>query len=50
MCRDRAKKVHPTITNKIVKLKNKLDEINNNPLVLEDNKMLESLATKTEIL
>ena len=50
MCRSYAKKIHPTITNKIAGLKKRLAEVNNNPLVSEDDKMLESIVVKTEIL
>lgn len=50
LCRKKAKKMHPTILNKIEKLKNHLNAINNDPLVPEEDKMLESLVTKTEIL
>ena len=50
MCRTHAKKIHPTITNKIEKLKKRLNEVNNNQLIPEDDKMLESIVVKTEIL
>lgn len=44
------KKVHPTITNKIEKLKKKLAQTLNNKSTTEEDKMLESLVIKTEIL
>ena len=50
LCQKKAKKMHPTILNKIEKLKDRLNAINNNPLVPEEDKMLESLVTKTKIL
>jgi hypothetical protein len=50
MCRDREKRARPTITNKIDKLKRKLDSVNNDPLNSEENKMLSSMEIKTEIL
>ena len=50
LCQKKAKKMHPTILNKIEKLKDRLNTINNNPLVPEEDKMLESLVMKTEIL
>jgi len=50
MCRTHAKKIHPTITNKIEKLKKRLNTVNNDPLIPEDDKMLESIVVKTEIL
>ena len=50
MCRTHAKRIHPTITNKIEKLKGKLNAINNDPLLPEDDKMLDSLIVRTEIL
>ena len=50
LCRQNAKRIHPTITNKIEKLKAKLHEVNNDPLVPEEDKMLDSLVIRTEIL
>ena len=49
-CRNHAKRIHPTITNKIEKLRQRLGEINNNDMILEDDRMLESIVIKTEIL
>ena len=49
-CRNHAKVIHPTITNKIEKLKKRLTEINNNENIPEDDRMLESIVVKTEIL
>jgi exonuclease III len=37
MCRDREKRARPTITNKIDKLKRRLDSVNNDPLNSEEN-------------
>ena len=48
--RANAKKVHPSILGKIEKLKSGLSSVNNDPLVSEEDKMLESLVIKTEIL
>lgn len=50
LCRSRAKKIHPTIMNKIKKQKDKLDTILNDPLVPEEDRMLESITIKTNIL
>ena len=50
MCRDREKRARPTITNKIDKLKRRLDSVNNDPLNSEESKMLSSMEIKTEIL
>ena len=50
LCRSQAKVTHPTITNKIEKLKRRLNAVNNNEFVPEDDKMLESIVIKTEIL
>ena len=50
LCRSQAEVTHPTITNKIEKLKRRLNAVNNNEFVPEDNKMLESIVIKTEIL
>ena len=49
-CRARARVIHPTITNKIEKLKTRLNFINNDPLTQEEDKMLESIVIKTEML
>jgi exonuclease III len=49
-CRNRAKVLHPTIKSKIEKLKSRLDSVNNNPHIQEDDKMLESIVIKTEML
>jgi hypothetical protein len=38
------------ITNKIEKLKTRLDSVNNNESIPDDDKMLESIVIKTEIL
>lgn len=50
LCRAHARVIHLTIKNKISKLKKRLDEANNNPLISKDNKMLKSLVIKTKIL
>ena len=50
ICRTHAKVIHPTITNKIEKLKRKLNEVNNNTQIDDDDKLLESIVIKTEIL
>ena len=50
LCRNKAKVVHPTITNKIDKLRKRLDLVNNNENIPEDDRMLESIVVKTEIL
>ena len=50
LCRHQVKKIHPMITNKIEKLKGKLLEVNNDPHIPEEDKMLDSLVIKTEIL
>ena len=50
ICRSHAKKIHPTITNKIEKLKKQLAQVHNNDQTTEEDKMLESLVIKTEIL
>ena len=49
-CRTCAKVVHPTILNKIEKLKNRLNEVNNNTTTPEDDRMLESIVIKMEML
>ena len=50
VCRTQAKVMHPTITSKIQKLKIRLDNVNNDPLTQEEDKMLESIVIKTEML
>ena len=50
LCRAHARRIHPTITNKIKKQKAKLDAILNDPLIPDDDKMLESITIKTNIL
>ena len=50
ICRLHAKKIHPTITNKIEKLKKQLAQVHNNGQTTEEDKMLESLIIKSEIL
>ena len=49
-CRARVRVIHPTITNKIEKLKKRLNAVNNDPLTQEEDKMLESIVIKTEML
>ena len=49
-CRSRAKIIHPTISNKIEKLRIRLNEVNNNTTTLEDDRMLELIVIKTEML
>ena len=49
-CRNHTKRIHPTITNKIDKLKTHLHAINNDATSSEEDKMLESMTIKTEIL
>ena len=48
--RARARVIHPTITNKIKSLTQRLDRINNDELTSDDDKMLETIVVKTEIL
>lgn len=50
LCRAQAKVIHPTITNKIEKLKKRLNEVNRNTTTPEDDRMLESIVIKTEML
>ena len=50
LCRTRAKTLHPTIKNKIENLKIRLNTTNNDNRTAEDEKMLESIVIKTEIL
>jgi len=50
ICRDHAKKVHPTIMNKIKKLKDQLVEVNNNAAASEEDRMLDTIVIKTEML
>lgn len=50
LCRARAKVIHPTITNKIEKLKKRLNEVNRNTTTPENDRMLESIVIKTEML
>ena len=50
MCRTYAKRIHPTITNKIEKLKKQLSESNNDHLISEEDRMLNAIVMKTEIL
>jgi len=50
LCRQRAKRIHPTITNKIEKLKGELLAVSDNPLIPEEDRILDSLVIKTEIL
>ena len=50
LCRTHAKRVHPTITNKLDKLRKQLNEVNNNTLSSEEDRMLDTMVIKTEIL
>ena len=50
LCRTHAKRVHPTITNKLDKLRKRLNEVNNNTLSSKEDRMLDTMVIKTEIL
>ena len=49
-CHKHTRVIHPTITTKIAKLKLRMNNINNDPLITEEDKMLESIVVKTEML
>ena len=49
-CHTHARVIHPTITSKIGKLKQRLNDVNNDPQTTEEDKMLESIIVKTEML
>ena len=50
LCRQQAKKIHPTILNKVKILKTRLLAVGDDPHVSDDERMLESLVIRTEIL